>query len=1056
VMFGALRKAYLGNAMEPFRERIVQFLGTPAKLPTHSWLVELIALVQLFGSCYMVSMAIIATYTREEADMSPGFTTLILCLLIIFTMQACKFEFEISYLFSLDVLVDVITLVPAITNLVRAEPRSWLTFDFLRIWRVYSSICELENTGAMKLMGLYPLGILKVTVKFVSLVVILGGCMFIIEVLDDPAGFADIYIQSDMGNISFFQMCYFIFVTISTVGYGDFSPRTTLGRLFVMFAILGGVAFFSFESGRLVQLNLLQTSGRDKFTPPPGRNGHVIVCGGALSGRNMTILSTFLDELCHPSWGRNSPRVVLLDPHEVTDDLVELMRGRYLRGKAKFILGDALITQDLRRAAIKQAKMMFVFANPITDDPEREDMNNILIAVTIRKVQPNIPIRLMVLRPSSRTLAVSYGLAAHECYSLNTLTTNMMALSMRCRGASALIVNLARQDILLPEYSPSRNIWPDWLNDYNSGASNEIYGAMLVRRYANRDFAAAAKLLYQEHGLVLIAIQKGPRLLLNPSSQENIDFGDVVFMIGQSESQVEPVRIKGSGWQNVLRHNINAAQKERNAPRGSIMQQMTESAESEEQRRSRLRNKKLAMTMMSNQSGTQQQALFKTALLERGDQDENDDDEVIEDAQLRRICTTGGHVLVLASEKGMLDSIASFVGNLRTEEQLTWLPIVIVCPYKLPPSLFAKFPSLFQVQRKPRTIQTLLAVGVENAEAVCILASSAMETGTPAPVMDILGVLTEGVIQSLCNARGSSNFNIVEMHNPDNVNQVNITFNASEPSVMQMHRATATTPDIVQLEINGGEDPDFGDAGDKNALSEGEDQTTSSGLFKSLSFGTSKPVPVKKVTSNLPPRMLASLPPELHPRTAAGSVYFRTDICRLFAISFHTAGIMEVVEALSCSTETQPSCLWSLPMRSEWTGMKYANLMELLFDGGAVCLGLYRSVQTPGKFNDLPYVHTNPERDELLLSTDMLLVLASTRWARMYNLGANAVTHKAVLSIQKRWRMRRAERRRRLERAQRDMAERKQERAKAAVMQKQLQTETATGNTLGNFMSLRL
>ena len=35
----------------------------------------------------------------------------------------------------------------------------------------------------------------------------------------------DSTIDAEMGDISFYQMCYFTFITISTVGYGDYSPQ---------------------------------------------------------------------------------------------------------------------------------------------------------------------------------------------------------------------------------------------------------------------------------------------------------------------------------------------------------------------------------------------------------------------------------------------------------------------------------------------------------------------------------------------------------------------------------------------------------------------------------------------------------------------------------------------------------------------------------------------------------------------------------------------------------------------------------------------------------------
>ena len=55
-------------------------------------------------------------------------------------------------------------------------------------------------------------------------------------------------------------MCYFSFITISTVGYGDFSPRTVPGRFFIVFATVAGVSFFSVVSMQFVELQRIESS----------------------------------------------------------------------------------------------------------------------------------------------------------------------------------------------------------------------------------------------------------------------------------------------------------------------------------------------------------------------------------------------------------------------------------------------------------------------------------------------------------------------------------------------------------------------------------------------------------------------------------------------------------------------------------------------------------------------------------------------------------------------------------------------------------------------------
>lgn len=53
----------------------------------------------------------------------------------------------------------------------------------------------------------------------------------------------------------------------STVGYGEFVPKTMLSRGFNAFAIVLGVVFFTVETGELYRLKQLEESGRGKFIP---------------------------------------------------------------------------------------------------------------------------------------------------------------------------------------------------------------------------------------------------------------------------------------------------------------------------------------------------------------------------------------------------------------------------------------------------------------------------------------------------------------------------------------------------------------------------------------------------------------------------------------------------------------------------------------------------------------------------------------------------------------------------------------------------------------------
>lgn len=58
--------------------------------------------------------------------------------------------------------------------------------------------------------------------------------------------------KSSMYNM--FAVSYFSFTTLSTVGFGDFHPRSDIERILAWFVLLIGVAVFSFIMGNFIEI----------------------------------------------------------------------------------------------------------------------------------------------------------------------------------------------------------------------------------------------------------------------------------------------------------------------------------------------------------------------------------------------------------------------------------------------------------------------------------------------------------------------------------------------------------------------------------------------------------------------------------------------------------------------------------------------------------------------------------------------------------------------------------------------------------------------------------
>ena len=107
---------------------------------------------------------------------------------------------------------------------------------------IVTAVRQLWHTGG------HEVTILSVGVffNFISLCVMWLGCMLTLEVLGEPPWrwnnsdepYGETFIDAPMGQLSFSQMFYFVLTTITTVGYGDFSPTHWLSRCFVCYIFI--------------------------------------------------------------------------------------------------------------------------------------------------------------------------------------------------------------------------------------------------------------------------------------------------------------------------------------------------------------------------------------------------------------------------------------------------------------------------------------------------------------------------------------------------------------------------------------------------------------------------------------------------------------------------------------------------------------------------------------------------------------------------------------------------------------------------------------------------
>lgn len=174
----------------------------------------------------------------------------------------------LKYVFSLLGMIDLIALLPSYLSIFFIGAQSLLVFRALRLLRVFR-IFKLGHflteinflTQALK-DSIRKISIFLLTV--LTLTVILGSIMYLVEKREN--GFSNIP-----------ESIYWAIVTITTVGYGDISPVTPMGKFVASIVMLIGYAIIAVPTGIITHdLALAARKKKHKYESCPNcsREGH--------------------------------------------------------------------------------------------------------------------------------------------------------------------------------------------------------------------------------------------------------------------------------------------------------------------------------------------------------------------------------------------------------------------------------------------------------------------------------------------------------------------------------------------------------------------------------------------------------------------------------------------------------------------------------------------------------------------------------------------------------------------------------------------------------------
>lgn len=164
-------------------------------------------------------------------------------------------------------------------------------------------------------------------------------------------------------------------VTITTVGFGDITPATTVGRFIGGVMMVGGLFTLALFAG-VIGHSLLHAvlSIREEQFRMSGYVNHIVVCGYEIgSGMLLDVLSTEIDF--------EEQRVVLFGPYE---------RPHELAPEFMWVQGDPTKESELDKARITHASTVIVTGSRRVK-PQQADATTILTVFTIRSALMKSP-----------------------------------------------------------------------------------------------------------------------------------------------------------------------------------------------------------------------------------------------------------------------------------------------------------------------------------------------------------------------------------------------------------------------------------------------------------------------------------------------------------------------------------------------------------------------------------------------------------------------------------------------------------------------------------------
>ncbi|XP_033244721.1 calcium-activated potassium channel slowpoke isoform X26 [Drosophila miranda] len=423
--------------------------------------------------------------------------------------------------------VDYFTIPPSFVSIYL--DRTWIGLRFLRALRLMTVPDILQYLNVLKTSSSIRLA--QLVSIFISVWLTAAGIIHLLENSGDPLDFNNAH------RLSYWTCVYFLIVTMSTVGYGDVYCETVLGRTFLVFFLLVGLAVFASWIPEITELAAQRSKYGGTYSKDP-RKRHIVVCGHI----TYESVSHFLKDFLHEDREDVDVEVVFLHRKPPDLELEGLFKRHFTT--VEFFQGTIMNPIDLQRVKVHEADACLVLANKYCQDPDAEDAANIMRVISIKNYSDDIRVIIQLMQYHNKAYLLNIPSwdwkQGDDVICLAELKLGFIAQSCLAPGFSTMMANLFAMRSF--KTSPDTQAWQ---NDYLQGTGCEMYTETLSPSFTGMTFPQASELCFSKLKLLLLAIEiKGAeegvdsKISINPRGAK-IQANTQGFFIAQSADEVK-------------------------------------------------------------------------------------------------------------------------------------------------------------------------------------------------------------------------------------------------------------------------------------------------------------------------------------------------------------------------------------------------------------------------------------------------------------------------------------------------------------------------------------